>query len=466
MIKFNLKPFYKRSGWMVGLIFFPIFLLLNFFQLNAQCFQTISVAYGHTLAIKPDGSLWGWGRFPAGYDGGQDIYISPILIDPGPWLTVSGNRGISGEYSLGIKTNGTLWGWGNNSKGQAGQPSIHTSIFMTQIGTDSDWVAVTAGDQTSGALKRNGTVWCWGDNTKGEFGNGVTGGTSNIPAKVGNDSDWVDIKVGSVFVIAKKSNGTLWGWGDNSVGELGIGNTTSHNTPVQIGASTNWKTFSPCQANCMGIRTDGSLWTWGANNSGEIGNGTESSTTYILLPTHIGTDTNWVSVGNGINSSYAIKSNGSLWAWGWGAHYQLGNGGTGDVLSPLHIGTDSNWKSVSGAYYYAIAQKNDNTVWATGQNTVGQLGDSTLTDKYYFSPSVCGSNFCYTFIGNGNWDSAANWFNKMIPPPVLPAGNEIVINPVDTGQCYLNVTQHILSGAKMYINERKILFIPGELKLQ
>lgn len=180
---------------------------------------------------------------------------------------------------------------------------------------------------------------------------------------------WNSVSVGYANVFAIAENGTLWGWGKNSSGELGDGTILLKNAPVQIGTANNWKEIAASidgiYCFTLGIRTDGTLWAWGSNNRGQLGAGTEFSTNY---PIQVGTDTDWKTVAAGLSHSVAIKQNGTLWGWGAADRFALSAPSGLDVLAPRQIGTDSNWRQVSAHDRVNLAVKTNNTLWAWGYN--------------------------------------------------------------------------------------------------
>jgi alpha-tubulin suppressor-like RCC1 family protein len=197
--------------------------------------------YYHTVALKDDGSLWAWGdnSYGALGDGTEDNSYVPIQIGTDTdWAFVTAN---DADYdgNLAIKTDGTLWAWGYNYYGELGEgEGVDASILSpTQIGTDTDWAAVDGGYYQSVGLKTDGTLWVWGDNSYGGLG-GVA--TTTTPTQLGTDSDWVSISGGYYHNHAFKSDGSLYGWGYNYYGSLGDGSETQRDAPVKIGSTSDW----------------------------------------------------------------------------------------------------------------------------------------------------------------------------------------------------------------------------------
>jgi len=179
---------------------------------------------------------------------------------------------------------------------------------------------------------------------------------------------------GSAHSVVIGADGSLWAWGNNSGGTLGDGTTTHRHTPVRIGSDTNWASISASSTHTTAIRTDGSLWTWGWNTGGQLGDGTSGWANNRHTPVQIGTDTNWVSVSAGSSHTVAIRTDGSLWAWGRNVSGQLGNGTvTGwDIPNPdpVRIGTGTNWASVIAGSLHTVALRTDGSLWAWGEFSI------------------------------------------------------------------------------------------------
>ena len=295
------------------------------------------------------------------------------------WQSVSAG----GSHTIGIRTGGTLWSWGRNNFGQlgtAGVPSSSSNVPI-QVGFDSDWSMVSAGSSFAVVLKTNGTIWGFGLNTSGQLGNNSTTNAS-VPIQIGADSDWAYISSGDAFTLAIKNNGTLWGWGDNTGGQLGNGTSGSGNmmlVPTQIGTS-NWLKVSGGTNHTLAIKTDGTLWGWGTNNNGKLGNGT---TVDSYVPIQISALTTWQSVMAGQSHSVAKKNDGTVWTWGDNTNGQLGDGTSGATAyktSPQNIGMSVS-TSIARGYQHTLLRKNDGKLYAWGGNTSGQLGDGSNTQK-------------------------------------------------------------------------------------
>lgn len=257
---------------------------------------------------------------------------------------------------------------------------------------------ISAGGYHSLAIKSDGTLWGWGTNSSGELGTG-TMTNSLIPIQIGTDSDWQSVHARGDFSAAIKTNGTLWTWGFNSFGQLGDGtNTLVRDIPTQVGTSTNWQSVSAGADNTFALKTDGTLWAWGYNGEGRLGDGTTISRN---TPTQIGTATNWQSISIGGSFSLAIKTDGTLWAWGTNFYGQLGDNGTHSTQStPKQIGTATNWQSINAGNTHSTGIRTDGTLWAWGNNVNGQIGDGTITERR--APVQVGTDNNWEKVSAGN----------------------------------------------------------------
>lgn len=358
--------------------------VFDFEFFNSGCWQTLSAGGAQTLAIKPNGTLWGWGENGSSQLGDGTNASNPIPAQIGTdtnWLNVSTNT----NHTLAIKTDGTLWAWGDNQYGQIGDGTNINKNTPVQIGTDTDWKAVEAGILHSIALKTDGTIWSWGGNMFHQLGDG-TSINRNFPGQVGTDNDWASINSNSSHTMAIKTNGTLWSWGGNSDGQLGDGTLVFRSTPVQVGSDNNWLKTSTGGGFTVAIKTNGTLWSWGDNIVGQLGNGT---VTEQLSPVQVGTGTDWSSVSTGYFFTIALKTNGSIWGWGLNSNGYLGNGGTTDALFPIPIGNSTDWHSIDSAINHTSALKNDGSLSAWGVNNAGGLGDGTTIGKNMVTSISC-----------------------------------------------------------------------------
>ncbi|MBS1534406.1 MAG: T9SS type A sorting domain-containing protein [Bacteroidetes bacterium] len=291
------------------------------------------------------------------------------------WQTFS----LGGAQTLAIKTNGTLWAWGNNTEGQLGIGSTINQNTPRQVGTDVDWKFIYSGASTSFAIKNNGTLWGWGRNDTGQLGDGTTV-NKNIPTQIGTDSNWAKVSSGPLHTLAIKTDGTLWAWGSNVMGQLGDNTLVDKLSPIQIGTDTNWESCNASKAQFSSARkNNGRLYFWGNGASGQMGNGANGN---ILVPTLLNGINYTSNYGLGYDCVLALRNfSGTIDSWGWNFHGALGNGTNTDSNVPVALNTDTDWSFVDAGYYFSLGKKTNGTIWTWGYNIFGTvLGNGTSSD--------------------------------------------------------------------------------------
>ncbi|WP_339787714.1 hypothetical protein, partial [uncultured Imperialibacter sp.] len=228
------------------------------------------------------------------------------------------------------------------------------------------------------------------------------------------------IAAGDFHNLFIKEDGSLWAWGENSYGELGIGVTGDQSSPVRVGVESDWTKVSAGWSYSVGIKTDGTLWAWGRNQFGRLGDGTSEDR---LTPTQIGTSTDWLDVGAGREHVLAIRSDGTLWAWGRNNQGQLGDGSQVDKAEPVQIGEDDDWKEARGGFDHSIAQKNDGTLWVWGNNKSGSLGYQTAADCILTQVPNPSRTYSIAFSDSGG----DGWNGAMIRVIIDGVGNDYTL---------------------------------------
>ena len=398
--------FGTNSGGQLG--FLPPNIIPDQVQGNSTNWKQVSAGKSHCAAIKTDGTLWTWGDGGQGRLGNNDTTQRsiPVTTFAGGtnWKQVS-----SGGYqNAAIKTDGTLWTWGDGSNGRLGRSNadVYRLTPITTFAGGTNWAdtptaepedlyTISSSAQTA-AIKTDGTLWTWGAGTSGQLGNNTATSRNTPVTTFAGGTDWKQVSSVGGGTAAIKTDGTLWTWGSNGwMGQLGTNDNTQKLTPVTTFAGgTNWKQVSLNQYHCAAIKTDGTLWIWGYNGyAGRLG--TNDTTQRFTPVTTFAGGTNWKQVSAGDRHCAAIKTDGTLWTWGGGFGGQLGVNQQTYIITPVTtFAGGTNWKQVSSNASRTAAIKTDGTLWTWGQGFSGELG--TNDTMSILTPVT-------TFAGGTNW---------------------------------------------------------------
>jgi alpha-tubulin suppressor-like RCC1 family protein len=335
----------------------------------------VTVGDEHACGIRVGNTLWCWGNNSAGQLGIGNTANQELPQQVGRpavagWASVSAG----GFFGCAIRRAGTLWCWGNNDFGQLGIGSFTSQDRPQQVITPAatGWTTVAAGALHACATRSDGALWCWGDN-------------HDLPQRVTTPAadGWASVAAGASHTCATRSDGTLWCWGDNSKGELGIGDTISQDLPQQVTtpAADGWASVTAGQTDTCATRSDGTLWCWGENFAGELGIG---NTADQDLPQQVTSPaaTGWTTVAAGAYHTCATRTH-MLLCWGFNNHGQLGIGTRTSKDQPRHVMVPSRWS------WTLIALGGDTTcathtgpaLWCWGDNGSGQLGIGSTADQ-------------------------------------------------------------------------------------
>ena len=368
------------------------------------------VGTAYTFGIKKSSfELWAWGWNGQGALGLNQAHAqlggvsSPVQV-PGDWTDSS--IFITGESTRNsisvIKNDGTLWVWGYNTYGPLGANNTTHISSPTQI-PGTTWAHSTEGRSLL-RTKTDGTLWASGyQENYGQLGVNSKVNYSS-PVQIGSSTDWdsstrFKISSGEAGMAAIKTNGTLWVWGHNEHGMLGQNNvhpTGNVSSPVQV-PGTTWSQVSFSRGSMVtAIKTDGTLWSWGRNEHGQLGQNAPNNSN-LSSPTQI-PGTTWKYARGGNKSVLAVKTDGTLWSWGYNSNGALGQNNKTKYSSPTQIpGTTWDIGYTSGGEYTSYARKTDGTLWSWGYNYYGSLGQNQGSDvglKSYSSPiQVPGTNW-------------------------------------------------------------------------
>ena len=359
-----------------------------------ETFTAVAAGNQFSLALRSDGTVWAWGS--NGYGklgiGGGDGKNTPQQVSG-----LTGITAIAAGYdsAFAIKSDGTLWAWGYNGRGQLGDGTDIDRNRPVQITTMTGTTAIASGHSFTIALKSDGTVWTWGSNSYGQLGDGgaiVSGSMRSTPQQVTGLSGITSIAAGYDCSFAVNADKTIMAWGDNTYGQLGInshGASTSTSAPVKVHGAGDVGFLSDVKMVTAGIyhttavKNDGTVWSWGYNLNGQLGDGTTTSKdTPVLVSGLAGV----VKVSARLYHTLAVKSDGAVYGWGQGGSGRLGNGTTDSSSTPVQVlgaGGTGFMTGVTdiGAGYDHSIILSNGTVWTFGYNGNGQLGIGTTTNS-------------------------------------------------------------------------------------
>jgi alpha-tubulin suppressor-like RCC1 family protein len=363
----------------------------------------------HTCGLRTDGTAWCWGFGTSGERGDGTLnslaYPVPVVttgVTGTTWTSISTGY----THTCGVRDDKSAWCWGDNSYGALGNNNTNDELTPVQVkdsagGTGwTDWSEVTAGAMFTCGVRIDGTAWCWGRGDAGQIGANTSVTSSPLPVRVGSGatlfSDWVhvvpvDVGGANGHACGVRANGTAWCWGDNTSGKLGDNTTTARPAPVQVkdsSGTTVWSDWveitlrgngnSSTGATC-GRRSGGTVWCWGQNMP--------------LVPTQIGTATDWIKVDAGGSDSVSgsacgIRADKTAWCWGSNWHGQLGNGmtSTGTMTTiPTQVVSDtggagwSDWEQIIAGDSASCGIRTGGLLYCWGEGAGGQLGNGAIT---------------------------------------------------------------------------------------
>lgn len=339
----------------------------------------IACGDGHNLALKTDGTVVAWGYNSQGQlgNGSSLDFLSPYQVGGSNKLTGVIDIACGGNHSLALKSDGMVVAWGYNNSGQIGgtRGNSTTPVPVTDAYSlpFTGVRAIEAGAAFSMALKDDGTVWAWGNNSYGQLGIGNTTNKSYPVQVLASDgvnklTGIIAIACGDNHALAIKGDGTVYAWGLNTSGQLGNYSTANSSLPV-LSDITGVSAVAAGVRHSMALKTDGTVWAWGDNTYGQLGSHTLPNSTPQQISA-CGSSARKISCGN--YNGLAIDNSGKLRTWGRNNYGQLGNGSTQDASTPTEI--MQNIDSAAVGYAHGIAIKKDGSVYAWGWNKYGQLG--------------------------------------------------------------------------------------------
>jgi hypothetical protein len=351
--------------------------------------------YGAEIYNNPGGfNAWAWGsNYPGALGQNQSEtqlgqVSSPVQVVGGNGWTSIKTENDSNSIG-GVKNDGTLWSWGYNNFGQLGQNQGSNNVSRsspTQV-PGTTWKHVSVGRVSIG-VKSDNTLWAWGYNDEGQLGHNNRTHYSSPVQVPGTWASNINSFGGTAYNSAAiKTDGTLWSWGLNFLGTLGLNQAHEArvSSPVQI-PGTTWSQVDPNKASSMALKTDGTIWGWGENNWGQLG---QNDTVRRSSPTQIGDKTNWVSISTGSQAKAAVNTSGELWVWGDNEEGNLGMNNRTGYSSPVQV-PGTNWAhcNIGDGEKRFLATKTDGTLWTWGDGMQGQLGNDTAGNNSHYSSPV------------------------------------------------------------------------------
>jgi alpha-tubulin suppressor-like RCC1 family protein len=287
------------------------------------------------------------------------------------------------DFALLLAPDGSLWAWGGTYSSLNflfAQPAV--SEVPRRIGSESDWMQVGAGLQHTVALKADESLWAWGTNNVGQVGQPELHHQYGIPTRIGTETNWSQICCGISHTLALKNNGSLWAWGWNKFGQLGDGSTNDRFVPTKIGSDRDWRTITASAAVSYAIKSNGTLWAWGQGGSNSI------------VPVRIGADTNWLAFSASDFALLAVKTDGTLWLNIRDVPIAASGVLAGPTEHLTQVGQDHDWIEAYAGGFYSLSRKKDGSWWVCGQNIArplsfgGQVTNTTALQRlpYTFEP--------------------------------------------------------------------------------
>lgn len=368
------------SFWICCTLFFVVPLF------GSAATPAINAGYGGlsstSLFLNSDGSVWGTGKV---------FTYTPGATSPVRAFQLSNVIAVanSGGTQFALLADGTLWGVGANGYGDlANGTTVGTNQPLPIAGLSGVKAFSASGYSHYLALLGNGTVWAWGRNDHGQLGDG-TRTDRHVPVQVIGLTDVKRISAGFSTALALRSDGTVWIWGFTANGAAGDGLDTNS-------AGADWNRLIPTQIRSldrvtaiaaganhnMALREDGTVWSWGQGDLGQNGTGAAGLSRHQLLPIQVpGLDGVIAIDTNATHAAFALKSDGTVWAWGNNGAGQLGMGAITYSAVPIPVPGLSNIIAISAGYDHILAMRGDGTVLAWGSNGNGQLGDGSLQGR-------------------------------------------------------------------------------------
>ncbi len=338
-------------------------------------------------AVLGNGHVWAWGddlEGQVGRGGARSLSSTPVPV-PGVEHVVAIAGGTNTAYAL--QRGGAVWAWGDDAQDQLGDSGGTGRERPTRVNVPGAAVSIAAGMFSAYALRRDGTVWAWGGNSVGQLGTSSVDVASGVPHRVGRLSGIVAIAAGASDGYALRRDGSVWAWGDDSLGQLGTGacpagraqassagsKCQAIGSPVRVPRLEDVKAIAVGSNSAYALQRDGTVWAWGDNSFGALGTGARRP--FVAAPARVRGLERVTAIAAGADTGYAVGADGSVSSWGRGADGEIGDGSFADRTVPTRmLGlTDAVQVVGGGAMAYALDRRG--RLWAWGSGYYGQLGN-------------------------------------------------------------------------------------------
>ena len=386
------------GGWDWQADFLPV--------VGAVSMRQIAAGLSHSLALDASGNVWAWGDDEHGQLG-RGVTLSRTVPTEVPGLRniVQVSAGREGS-SFAVDADGHLWVWGLNAHGRLGDGSgANRSRPFELPGFDNVRSVARGMTWSSVALKHDGTVWTWGNNFSGQLGSGTTEAYTTRPAIVPGLASVTDVAASGAHMLALKSDESVWSWGSNDNGQLGLGNTAASPAPVLVPTLSGVRSVVAGDGRSFALMADGTVMGWGSGRWGALGDGTWSEFNQPS-PKVVPKVTQVVELASGTHT-LALRSDGSLWGWGqtWGGS-EMGPEPPGSTPGP--IATLTPVQSVAASQGISALLGVYGFLYVGGANAQGQLGDGTFAQHPGFALAVAPGGTGFLNLGSTT--------NTKIPP--------------------------------------------------
>jgi alpha-tubulin suppressor-like RCC1 family protein len=368
------------------------------------------------------------GSDKAGSNGGTGGSAGGGTVQSGP----DGTLATGFDHTCTVTADGALYCWGSNAAfGQVGDGTYEHRATPTRVGSDNDWVSVRSGGEHTCARKSTGAAFCWGRNDKSSLGSFTGGYGQNTPVALDAPSRWLSVAGGIQHGCGIKLDGSLWCWGSNFNGELGVGDDTIRDNPTRAGTDNDWVEVAASWSGTCARKRDDTLWCWGDQRADRPFELREELTGWTRItafgsrlcgirapgslycwtadenePTEVGSDGDWTAVSPGSEHVCGIRAGGELYCWGDDDEYgQMGTGNRYAVFEPVRVGTDADWTEIAAGGHHTCGKRRDGTTWCWGATTYGQVGNGVIGHSP--EPTQVGTGTDWAEVAAGSYTTCA-----------------------------------------------------------